>query len=122
MNNKMNKELMKSQLIRDKEFLKSLYEGSNPLKNRRVLNSANDLQLDTVLKYLHFVSNGHIKKKKENFENISKEKKLKTIKENVETKKKISTLLKSDRSAKLKFLNKLCKVYSSLFYILFNEN
>ena len=122
MNNKMNKELMKSQLIRDKEFLKSLYEGSNPLKNRRVLNSANDLQLDTVLKYLHFVSNRHIKIKKENFENISKEKKLKTIKENVETKKKISTLLKSDRSAKLKFLNKLCKVYSSLFYILFNEN
>jgi hypothetical protein len=71
---------MKILLIRDKSFLKSLYEGSNPLKNKRLLNSSNDRQLDTILKYLHFVSNGHIKIKKENFEIINSENRLKLIK------------------------------------------
>jgi hypothetical protein len=117
----MNNEQMKSLLIRDKTFLKSLYEGSNPLKNRRVLNSANDLQLDTLLKYLHFLSNGRIKMKKENFDIINKENKLKLIKSNVESKSRLNNLIRSDRMTKLKLLNKLSKIYSALLYILFNE-
>lgn len=52
-------ENVKSCLIRDKAFLKSLYEG-NLLENRKILSVANDTELDTVLKYLHFLSNGQV--------------------------------------------------------------
>ena len=52
---------MKSYLIRDKGFLKELYEGNNPLKNKKVLQSAEDSELNTLIKFLHFLSNGEIK-------------------------------------------------------------
>jgi hypothetical protein len=116
----MNKEQMKSLLIKDKIFLKSLYDGANPLKNRRLLNISNDLQLNTVLKYLHFVSTRQIKIKKENFEKIEKGNKLKLIKK-LDKKSQLAKLLQSDRKSKLNFLNKLCNVFDALLYILFNE-
>jgi len=118
---KISNEQMKSLLIRDKSFLKSLYEGSNPLKNKRVLNSSNDCQLDTLLKYLHFVANGIIKIKEGNFDQIRQDGKLKLIKTNIESLSKLKKTLKSERALKLKFLNKLSKIYSPLLYILFNE-
>ena len=64
----MNRETMKSLLIRDKTFLRQLFEGPNPLKNLRILRGANDTQLDTLIKFLHFLTNGEIKIKKSNFE------------------------------------------------------
>ena len=82
----MNKEQMKSLLIKDKSFLRSLYDGPNPLKNKKVLNSANDSQLNTLIRYLHFVTSGQIKIKKENFEKIVADNKLKLIKIKVEKK------------------------------------
>ena len=63
----MNKEQLKSYLIRDKGFLKQLYEGPNPLKNKKVLTCADDSELNTLIKYLHYLSNGEIKMKKECF-------------------------------------------------------
>jgi len=116
-----NREGMKSLLIRDKGFLRELFEGPNPLKNNRVLKGASDSQLNTLLKFLHFLSNGEIKMKKENFEIIERANKLKLIKSRVEKKKQLTTLLKSERKDKLKFLNKLCNLYSALLSTLFNE-
>jgi hypothetical protein len=81
-----NREQMKSLLIRDKSFLRELYEGPNHLKNNRVLKGANDSQLNTLLKFLYFLANGEIKMKKENFEIIEKANKLKLIKSRVEKK------------------------------------
>jgi hypothetical protein len=118
---KITNEQMKTLLIRDKGFLKLLYEGLNPLKNKRVLTSSNDCQIDTLIKYLHFVANGIIKIKKENFDQIKQEGKLKVIKSNVESRTKLKAILKSERTEKLKFLNKLSKVYNNLLYVLFNE-
>jgi hypothetical protein len=116
-----NREGMKSLLIRDKGFLRELYEGPNPLKNNRVLNGASDSQLNTLLKFLHFLSNGEIKMKKENFEILEKAKKLKLIKLKVEKKTHLKTILKAERKDKLKFLNKLCNLYSALLSTLFIE-
>jgi len=107
---KISNEQMKSLLIRDKAFLKSLYDGPNPLKNKRILNSSNDCQIDTLIKYLHFVANGIIKIKKENFDQIKEDGKLKLIKTSVESSTKLKKLLKSERLLKLKFLNKLSKI------------
>lgn len=54
----MNKENLKLCLVRDKTFLKSLYEGPDSVKNYKILSSADDIQLITLLKYLHFLANG----------------------------------------------------------------
>ena len=116
-----NCEGMKSLLIRDKGFLRELFEGPNPLKNNRVLKGASDSQLNTLIKFLHFLSNGEITMKKENFEIIENAQKLKLIKSKVEKKKNMNVLLKSERKEKLKFLNRLCNLYSALLSTLFNE-
>jgi hypothetical protein len=116
-----NREMMKNLLIRDKGFLRELYEGPNPLKNIRVLKGANDSQLNTLIKFLHFLSNGEITMKKENFDAIERANKLRLIKSKVERKRNMNILLKSERKDKLKFLNKLSNVFSALLFTLFNE-
>jgi hypothetical protein len=117
----MNKEQLKSYLIRDKGFLKQLYEGPNPLKNKKVLTCADDSELNTLIKYLHYLSNGEIKMKKECFKVIQESHKLNFLTKGVEKKSKVQSILKSSRSTKLKFLSQLVRIYSSLLYPLFNE-
>jgi hypothetical protein len=118
----MDKDTVKKYLVRDKVFLRQLYEGEDRLKNNKILNFASDSKLNTLLKFLHFLSNGDIKIKRENFEILQSNKKLNVLKRNVEKKAALARLLKSEREAKLKFLKKLSNVYSSLLYCLFNEN
>ncbi len=101
--------------------MRELYEGPNPLKNNRILNSANDSQLNTLIKFLHFLANGEIRMKKENFKVIENANKLKLIKAKVEKKKNMNNLIKSERKLKLKFLNKLSNLYDALLDTLFNE-
>ena len=45
----------KNYLIRDKEWLESLYTSTNTLQAQRLLNFATDAKLDTLIKYLHFL-------------------------------------------------------------------
>jgi hypothetical protein len=101
--------------------LRSLYDGPNPLKNKRILNAANDSQLNTLIRYLHFVTTGQIKIKKENFDILQQNKKLQLIKQKVEKKFQLNRLLQSDRAHKLQFLNRLSNIYGAILYILFNE-
>ena len=54
----------KNYLIRDKEWLESLYTSTNTLQAKRLLNFASDTKLDTLIKYLHYLSNGAIKIKR----------------------------------------------------------
>ena len=82
----MNKETLKNYLIRDKGFLRELYEGDNKLKNNKTLNAASDVKLNTLVRFLHFLSNGEIKIKKENFEILQNNKKINFLKKNVEKK------------------------------------
>ena len=64
----LTKEHMKSLLLRDKGFLRELYEGNNVAKKRQLILYSNELELNTLLKFLHFLSNGLIKIKQKNFE------------------------------------------------------
>ena len=118
----MNREVFKNYLIRDKGFLKSLYEGEDKNQKFRILNVASDTKLNTLIRFLHFLSNGEIKIKKANFDVLQSNRKLNLIKRQVEKKAALARLLKSERQEKLKFLKKLCGVYSALLYCLFNEN
>lgn len=89
----MTEEVLKAMLIRDKGFLHNLYEGPNDLKNNRVLINASDSQLNTLLRYLHFVASGKIPIKKENFELIPSSK-IKLIKKTLEKSNKLDLLLR----------------------------
>jgi hypothetical protein len=118
----MNKDVMKNYLIRDKAFLRELYEGESVVRNNRILNFASDTKLNTLLRLLHFISNGEIQIKRINFEIIHSNKKLSLIKRTVEKKAALKRLLNNDREVKLKFLKKLSSIYSALLYCLFNED
>ncbi len=117
----MDKETLKSFLVRDKSFLRQLYEGQDKMKNNKILNFASDVKLNTLIKFLHFLSNGEIKMKRQNFEILQKNRKVLLLKRYVEKKAQVARLLKSERAEKLKFLRQLSNVYSALLYCLFNE-
>ena len=118
----MSKEVFKTLLIRDKGFLKSLYEGEDKSKRFRILKSVSDTKLNTLIRFLHFLSNGEIKIKKVNFDIIQENRKLNFIKRHVEKNSALKTLLESEREEKIKFLKQLIGIYPALLYCLFNEN
>ena len=107
--------------MRDKEFLRELYQVQSRLSNNRILTSASDTKINTLIRFLHFLANGEIRIKKENFELIQGNKKLNLIKRNVEKKAALARLLKSERDTKMKFLKQLSAIYSALLYCLFNQ-
>ena len=76
----MNKESVKQCLVRDKAFLRELYESNNPVKTKSVLNAASDIKLATLIKFIHFLANGEVRIKRENFEAIQNHKRLQFIK------------------------------------------
>ena len=117
----LSRDQVKTYLIRDKGFLKSLYEGENHLMKRRILQSCDDSKLNTLIKYLHFVASGEIKIKSSNFQILHESKILKIIVKHVEKKAKVLALLRGSRITKLQFLLKLTKVYGPLLFALFNE-
>ncbi len=117
----MDQVSVKNQLIRDKEFLRQLYEAQEVPKSKHILTFASDSQINTLIKFLHFLSNGEITIKKENFDEISKARKIQVLKSCVEKKAAVQRLLKSERKIKINFLNKLAPVYPFLLHCLFNE-
>ena len=106
----MNKETLRNYLIRDKSFLRELYEGEGRLKNNRILTFASDSKLNTLIRLLHFI------------DVIQANKKLKIIKKTVEKRAAVNRLLQSERENKLKFLKSLSGIFSALLYCLFNES
>ena len=118
----MNKEVVRTQFLRDKEFLRNLYESNgNVALVKEKLNYASDAELNTLLKFLHFLSKGDIRIKKLNFDAIIQSRKLLLIKRTVEKPKSIKQILTAERQAKIKFLRQLGAIYHNLLYALFNE-
>jgi hypothetical protein len=116
-----DKNYVKTLLVRDKIFLRSLFTSDNLVKLRRLLNIADDVEIDTLLDYLYFVANGFIKIKRQNFEVLEKEGKITYLRNKIESKSKFLKLLTLPRKNKLQFLNKLCGVMKYLLYGMFNE-
>lgn len=118
----MNKEVVRNLFIRDKEFLRNLFEtNGNCSKAKQILNFSSDLELNTLIKFLHFLSKGEIKIKKKNFDAIIQSNKLGLIKKSVESKAAVKKLLGTDRQSKIVFLRKLSALYYNLLFCLFNE-
>ena len=68
----MNKDQMKALLIRDKEFLKSLYDSKSSPNAKNILKFASDSKLNTLLKFIHLVCTGEIKIRKDDFKVLEK--------------------------------------------------
>lgn len=113
------KETLKAYFIRDKLFLKSLFEGPNSLKNRRLILSANEGEIDTLIKYLHYLANGKIRIGAENFSNVRRSRKLTHLRKEFESETKISDLLLADDINKRAILLKLSTSYPDLLAPLF---
>jgi hypothetical protein len=77
----MNKEQVKECLVRDKGFLRELYEnGNSAYRIKQILFTSNDSKLTTLIKFLHFLANGEIPIKAENFDALKANKRLTFIK------------------------------------------
>lgn len=116
----MNNDPLKELLVRDKAFLKALANGPNVEKNNDVLENATDYELDTILKYLHYVANGKISISKANFALILKSKKLGLIRKTIEKNGSLKKMLQNNRKLKIGFLLKLSSIMPFLLYGLFN--
>lgn len=116
----MNQDQLKLELNRDKVFLKNLYIGPNLLKNKTILNSAEDCELNTLIKYLHYLANGKIAITKENFKQLEQTKKLRLVRIRVEKMSKALALINGLRKDKILFLSKLSNSFPFLLYGLFN--
>jgi len=117
----MNQERFRQLLLRDKEWLRDIYQSDSTSKVKRFLNFASDSKIDTLIRFIHFLSNGVIKISKENFDAIGKAN-LNFIKRTFESKKAVKLLLNSERNVKLFKLNKLAPVLKFLLFTLFNRN
>lgn len=116
----MDKDRFKSLLVRDQEWLRNLYESSSLPLRRRLLSTASDKKLDTLIKFLHLLSKGEIKMHKKNFEALSKHQ-VNFLHKSFEKKAGVFRLLNSEREEKMKKLKKLLSVLPFLLYTLFNE-
>ena len=116
----MNREQFKTYLQRDKQFLKELYESDSVTKSRRILNFASDSELNTLMKYFHFICNGEIPIKKQNFDALEK-KHFNLIKKNFEKKGSLQKLLQNARKFKLLLLVKVVPALSNVLAPLFKE-
>ena len=56
----MNKDSLKTLMVRDKDFLKELYQSQSAVRAKQILQFSSDSKLKTLLLYLHFVANGEI--------------------------------------------------------------
>lgn len=110
---------MKALLLRDKMFLKSLYTSENTANTRNILYFANDSQLNTLILFLHMISNGVIKVKKEHFDALEK-RHIKLIRKNFEPKVSLQGILRGDRKVKVQLLQKFASKFHDLLYTLFN--
>lgn len=111
---------MKPLLLRDKEFLKSLYDAGSRPSALSKLKSASDQKLNTLLKFIHMVANGDIKIRHSDFQALQK-KHLQAIRARIERKESLRKLLNDERLAKLKVLSVFGGVFHELLYTLFNQ-
>jgi len=115
----MNKPQMKALLLRDKEFLKSLYE-ADAVNAKRILMISSDSKLNTLIRFLHMVSNGQIRIKKEHFDSLAN-KHLKIFRKDFEPKAAAKRLLSGERAIKIQILGKFVNLFHELLFTLFNE-
>ena len=103
-------------LLKDKPFLKSLYNGR---QGRQVLKKATLAQLDLVIQILHAISSGDISLSKSAYSRLKKRGKLHAINEAVQTEENLKGMLAKSKVEKLHFLLNFSLFFDSLLHNLF---
>jgi len=68
----MDHNRFKAILVRDKVWLEELYSTTSLPNRKRLITSASDKKLNTLIIFLHLLSTGEIKMHKKNFEALEK--------------------------------------------------
>ena len=111
---------MRELLLNQKEFLKDLYS-FNSYQNKKLIISADNQSLNTLLKILHLILNNEIPILVEDVQVLKKSKKCGLLKKSIKSTEKFVELLEGDRKSKLDFLLLLTSVYRPLLRSLFEE-
>lgn len=107
-------------MIKEKEFLKSLYVG-NPLSNRSSLSFATNFQLNVLIRVLYYIVKGQIPMKRDHFEALTKSKKRGVLHSRLSKVEDLKKLIQATREEKLKFLNNFLSSYAYLLFLIFNQ-
>jgi len=116
----MDNSRFKALLVRDSEWLESLYSANSNPHRRQLISTASDKKIDTLIRFLHLLSTGDIKMHKKNFDALSK-RHVQFLKKEFEKKAAFKRLINSDRIIKVQKLLKLLQVFPFLLYTLFND-
>ena len=108
----MNSESFKPYLVRDKVFLNELYSSQSSPNTKRMLLFASDQKLDTLIRVLHFISNGEIKLKKAHFDLFSKSQ-VSLLKKKFEKKKSSQRHFERRKKSKTQRSSKTCCYHAS---------
>ena len=111
---------MRELLLNQKEFLKDLYS-FNSYQNRKLIISADNQSLNTLLKILHLILNNEIPILEEDVNVIKKAKKLGLLKNTIKSNEKFIELLEGERKNKVDFLVLFSNVYTPLLRSIFEE-
>ena len=99
-------------MVRDKEFLKEIYQSDSPVRAKQLLQNSSDSKIKAFLIYLHFVANGEKKMSEELYDIQLDPFCLIDLSAN-ETYR--------ERKEKLNVLNKLAPKFSFLLHSVFNR-
>lgn len=105
-------DLRRSMLL-EKVFLSNIHH-SSPLTVSTILAAATNLQINVLIRVLHFVASGQIPVDSKLIEKLSSSRKTGYLHKNFKGKNIVKNLLGSNREAKLAVLNKISKFMPSL--------
>jgi len=107
---------LRHSLLQHRQFLHSLFKQVNVIN---ILNHATDSELNTLLKLLHIINQGHIPLKQKHHELVVRSKREKKLHQ-FESRSFLRQKLLASREEKLKLLKQFAKLFSILLYHLFN--
>ena len=106
--------------LRDKRFLLDLYS-NNIYQNKKLIASATQEHLNTLLKILHLIANNEIPIEKDDFDLIKKAKKVGLLRKKIKTNSDFLALLSSAEEKRI-YLRRFAGVFRSLLKPFFEED
>lgn len=112
----MDKPYYRDQLVQHKAIVRNLYSQNQVAQT---LNHASDDAVNFLLRFLYLIVNGHVPLKSSATEAIAKSLRSSKLSE-FESRKYLKDCLKKTREEKVKILKQFKKLYTELFFYVFN--
>jgi 2-oxoglutarate dehydrogenase complex dehydrogenase (E1) component-like enzyme len=113
----MKEDILRRRLLKEKNYFHKLFKSD--LKDRvNIIGSISNNQQTSLIHYLHKLTNGLVRMKREDFEELASKKKINYLRKRVESKKALKNAL-SDKTKSNQFLRKLSSVIPILLRPMF---